>query len=315
MFFLNRQTLKKTLCYSVSIVVFWNIVIAFRAYNFSHFKTAKNAAVQQAGIFDYALQRVTGSATYKVPVTTTPDVPFQNVTLTTASGLKLSGWYLPTANAKGSVAMFHGFAGNRTQNIDEAKALQQKGYNILMIDFRAHGNSEGTTTTAGLREAEDVKLCYDYLQSKGEKNIILYGSSMGAATISSCLATYNDVQPSKVVLNMPFENYKLLTEAFYRNSKYPKSPTFTMLTFWSSVINGEWFFDMQPAQYVKSIKCPVLLQWGVYDEWVSLNSTNTIFNNLKTDKTFAMYKKSGHESFLYSEPTEWHKNIDAFLAK
>jgi hypothetical protein len=209
--------------------------------------------------------------------------------------------------------MFHGFAGNREQNMPEATELLKKGYNVLLIDFRAHGNSDGEVTTAGLREAEDVKLCYEYLQNKGEKNIILYGSSMGAATISSCLATYRNVKPSKVVLNMPFENYKMLTESFFRRSKYPKTPTFTMLTFWSSVINTEWLFDNKPSEFVKSIECPVLLQWGVYDEWVSLNSTSAIFDNIQSDKKLVMYKKSGHESFLLSEPTEWHKNMDAFL--
>jgi hypothetical protein len=63
--------------------------------------------------------------------------------------------------------------------------------------------SGGTTTTIGIREAEDVKLAYDYVFQKGEKNIFLYGSSMGAVAVARSIAKYN-LQLSGVFLDMPF---------------------------------------------------------------------------------------------------------------
>ena len=71
------------------------------------------------------------------------------------------------------------------------------------MDFRAHGNSGGNTCTIGYRETEDVKLAYNFIEDKGEKNIVLWGISMGAATVARAIDE-DHLQPSKVILEMPF---------------------------------------------------------------------------------------------------------------
>jgi alpha-beta hydrolase superfamily lysophospholipase len=81
------------------------------------------------------------------------------------------------------------------------------GYNVLLLDFRAHGASGGNTCTIGYYEAEDVKLAYNFLKDKGEKNIALWGISMGAAAIAHAVDEYH-LQPSKVILEMPLAQLK-----------------------------------------------------------------------------------------------------------
>jgi esterase/lipase len=183
----------------------------------------------------------------------------------------------------------------------------------MAIDFRAHGNSEGSNTTIGWNEGEDVKLAYDFIKNKGEKNIILYGASMGAASISSCLNTYEAVKPNKVILDMPYESYSLLVERFFKDSKYPTQPTFTLFTFWNSVFEQKWMFNMKPSKFVKSIKCPVMLQWGQNDQLVSEESTQKIFNNITAPKKLVVYQNSGHESYITKEAEIWKKNMVSFL--
>jgi pimeloyl-ACP methyl ester carboxylesterase len=310
----SRQTLRKAMLYAASIFIFWNILVAIRAYRFTHFANVPTTNIANAGMWDYTIQRLGGSIYYKTPVKNLPNVTFENVELQTANNLKLVGWYMPVANNKGTIIVLHGFGGNRESILAESYGLQQMGYNILTMDFRAHGNSEGSKCTLGLQEAEDVKLAYEFIKAKGEKNIILYGASMGAASIANCLQQYNTVQPNKVVLDMPFENYELLVEKYFRTSKYPAQPTFTLFTFWTSVFNKKWFFDMKPSNYVKSIKCPVLLQWGANDELVPESSTNKIFENITAPKQLVIYKDCGHESFCKKENALWQQNVATFLA-
>ncbi len=91
----------------------------------------------------------------------------------------------------------------------EAYEFRYQGYNVLMVDFRAHGNSGGNTTTIGVREAEEVKLAYDYVSQMGEKKIILWGSSMGAVAIAKAVADY-DIKPAGVILEMPFASLQVI---------------------------------------------------------------------------------------------------------
>ena len=77
------------------------------------------------------------------------------------------------------------------------------GYNVFLIDFRAHGNSEGNTCTIGFDEAEDVRIVYDHIKAGGEKNIVLWGVSLGAATITRAVSKYG-CKPEKIILELPF---------------------------------------------------------------------------------------------------------------
>ena len=73
--------------------------------------------------------------------------------------------------------MFHGHGSSKSKLLDEAAFMKKSGYNVFLIDLRAHGGSDGNTCTIGYREAEDVKLAYDFVRSQGEKNIVLWGIS------------------------------------------------------------------------------------------------------------------------------------------
>jgi alpha-beta hydrolase superfamily lysophospholipase len=310
----TRQTLKSILWYACSIFIFWNAIIAIRAYRFTHYNNVhQNTTIQNADLLGYIAQRLGGSKYYKLPIKQTPAIAYETIQLTTTNNLKLEGWHLKQLTAKGTCIVFHGLAGNREQMMSEINGLYNLGYNVLAIDFRAHGNSQGTSTTVGLNEAEDVKLAYDFIKNKGEKNIVLYGASMGAASISACLQQYPTITPNKVVLDMPFESYSLLMERFFRDSKYPKQPTFTLFTFWNSVYNQKWLFNMKPSEYVKAIKCPVLLQWGKNDQLVPEESTQKIYDNITSAKKLIVYQNSEHESFAKKEPETWKANVTSFL--
>ena len=301
--------------YALSIFIFWNVLVAIRAYKFTHFKEA-NTQLQpaQAGLLGYLSNRISGTTYYKIPVTTTPTVPYTNVILTTSNQLTLSGWHIPVQHSKGTVIIYHGFNGNKAFMLNISTAFNELGYTTLVMDIRAHGQSQGSSCTLGMDEAEDVLLAHDYIKTTGEKNIILFGGSMGAATISHALAKYPQVQPSKVILEMPFASYTKVLKGIFRDSKYPKEPTFTLFTFWAGVFQQKWLYQNKPVEYVKSIQCPTLIQAGAMDELVPLTDVQDIYNNITAAKELVVYKDCGHEKFIDKHPNEWKKKVATFLA-
>jgi uncharacterized protein len=214
--------------------------------------------------------------------------------------------------SRGTVALFHGHGSKKSALLPEAAVFRKLGYNTLLLDFRAHGGSEGNTCTIGFYEAEDVKLAYEHLVALGEKNIVLYGASLGAATITKAIDQYG-LKPSRVILDMPFAS---LTDAVTGRLKImhvPAEPLGTMLTFWGGVTHGFWAFDHNPWQYVQSIRCPVLLQRGKNDLRVTQAETEKIFRNIGSPKKMVIYDSSSHESFYKKEPAKWRNEVTTFL--
>ena len=193
-------------------------------------------------------------------------------------------------------------------------AFYQLGYAVCMVDFRAHGNSSGNVCTIGYNEAADVKATVDFVKAKGEKNIVLWGVSLGAATILKAMADYKDIQPSKIIIEMSFGSLNDAVKGRLRMMQLPQQSLSTLLTFWGGLEQGFWAFNYKPYVYAKQVHTPVLLQWGHIDKRVSETETNAIFQNLaSTQKKLVIYEKSGHESLLKNEPEKWLETVTGFL--
>ena len=103
--------------------------------------------------------------------------------LVTDDGVGLAGWYLPSRAAIGedgpTVILSHGWTGNKSGQLDEALMFVQRA-NVVMFDFRNHGQSETADTTQGIHEQRDLAAVVDWVvRQKGADTIVLWGQSMG----------------------------------------------------------------------------------------------------------------------------------------
>ncbi|GEO11476.1 alpha/beta hydrolase [Segetibacter aerophilus] len=299
------------------IFVLLNIVAAFHAYKFTHFYDKGHTAVKKPELmdgWDKTKAILFGIDYFKLPIAATPTHPYQTTYIKTTDSIILEGWYVPKDSAKGTVILFHGHGGNKGGVLTEAENFYNYGYNVCLVDFRAHGNSKGNICTIGFDESHDVKAVYDFIKAKGEKNIILWGISLGAATITKAMSDYKDIQPAKIILEMPFASLTDAVKGRLRIMHLPSQPLATMLTFWGGVEQRFWAFNHEPAEYAKSIKVPVLLQWGQNDFRVSETETKEIFDNLPSQKKhLTIYAESGHQSLAKNEPGKWNETVKAFL--
>lgn len=291
-----------------------NFISATNAYKFTHFYDPGEVVIKPESkktTWDHVSDIIFGKDYIKKKNISVPD-SFSKVIITTKDKIKLEGWYSKAKNSVGSVALFHGYAENKTDILEEGKAFLNMGYNVLLLDFRGQGNSGGNTCTIGYKEAEDVKLAYNFLKSKGEKNIVLWGISMGAATVAHSIDEYH-LQPSKVILEMPFATMENAVEGQLKTMHLPGEPLGTLLTFWGGIEHGFWAFNVNPDKYVKSIHCPVLMQVGLNDVRVTPTERKEVFENLREPKQLIIYKNSGHESLCKKEHLKWLASVSAFL--
>lgn len=300
----------------LALFILFNIIAAFHAYKFTHYYNIGEVEIkrpeEQTG-WDKTKSILFGINFVKSKNLVTPDSAFEVVKLNTGDDLQLEGWYLKKDLAKGTVIMIHGHGSSKSKILHEAYYMQSLGYNILLMDLRAHGGSDGNTCTIGMDEAEDIKLAYDFINSKGEKNIVLWGISLGAATITHSISEYK-IQPKKIILEMPFGSLLQAVKGRMKIMGLPPQPTSSLLTFWGGVEHGFWAFNLNPCDYAKNISCPVLLEWGAKDPRVTKEEIDCIYQNLySSKKKLAIYETAKHESLCDKEPEKWRAEIKSFL--
>ncbi len=154
---------------------------------------------------------------------------YEDVTLTTADGLSLKGWYLPSHN-QAAIILLHGYGGNRLEMLDRAALLSKHGYGVLLYDERASGESSGDKRTFGWLDVNDVPLALTYLQARSEidpQRIGILGFSIGGQIALRAAAQSDQIKA--VVAEEP---------GFARISDVPDIPTledkFYVVGYWVS---------------------------------------------------------------------------------
>jgi|CXWL01.1.fsa_nt_gi alpha-beta hydrolase superfamily lysophospholipase len=299
--------------------VLFNISAALYAYKFTHVyddPALRNPAPNR-NIFVKTWRLFSGPRQPKSIITAVPVFPYDTITLKTQNGIFIDTWYAkPDSLPKGTVIIFHGITANKGMLIAEASEFHYQGYNVMLVDFRAHGNSGGKATTIGVIETEEIKLAYDYAVQKGEKNIFLFGSSMGAVVVAKAIADYN-LKPSGVFLEMPFGSLQSHLRARARAQGFQgftEKPFAFLVSFWIGIEKGFNGFKHQTARYAAKVNCPVLMQWGALDNYVLKSETDQVYNALASiNKKLVVYDSSGHGSLLQNDPVKWRIETEQFL--
>ncbi len=309
-----KRTFWKRILWLLGIIFFlMNLVAFFHAYNFTHFTgkdISKTNAERLSGF--QKIQTVIFGIDNPRPVNNVrPSRPFTTVML--KSNKEIECWYIKTSNPKGTVILYHGYGGQKASMLDKAEAFLQMGYNTLLVDFMGSGGSEGNQTTIGFKESQQVKTSFTYIKGLGEKNIFLFGTSLGAVAIMKSLSDYK-LLPTGIIIECPFGSMYTTTCARFDAMKIPKFPMAGLLVFWGGVQNGFWAFNHKPVVYAREITSPTLLLYGEQDPKVSRQEIFEIFTNLEGKKVLKTYPLAGHENYLLKYRTEWVKDVKQFMA-
>lgn len=161
--------------------------------------------------------------------------------------VQLQGWFLPAAtdHPKLTLIFSHGYRGNRLESklpaLSLAKGLVNHGYHVMMYDFRNCGESEGTVTSVGLLEKQDLLGAIDWARTHHKEPLGLIGFSMGAST--SLITAAEAPEVLGVVSDGAFSQLnEYLSDNLSVWSKLPKFP-FTKLI----LINFKLIIGIDPS--------------------------------------------------------------------
>ena len=289
-----------------------NAITYLHAYRFTHFSdAAQPRTTEHISAFEKLKTLFTGIKNPRPENKFKPSHPYLPVKI--QSNKLLGCWLINANHAKGTVLLFHGYGSEKSSMLDKADEFVKMNVNVMLVDFMGAGESEGNQTTIGFKEAEEVKDCFNYIQEKGETNIHLFGTSMGAVAIMKAISDYK-IQPKSIMIECPFGSMYKTVCARFKLVNVPTFPMAGMLMFWGGIQNGFWAFSHNPVDYAKDISCPTLLLFGEKDNRVSREEIDTIFSNLKGPKQLVTYPSAGHENYLNKYKEQWISDVKKFLS-
>jgi hypothetical protein len=224
----------------------------------------------------------------------------------------LEGWLITHPQPRGIVLLFHGYAASKQQVLLPAQVWYEMGYTTFLVDFRGSGGSSGSTTTLGLREAEDVAHAVAFVRQQWPgQPVLLYSTSMGSSAVLRAVAV-EGVHADAIIAENPFDRLSSAVSARFRLMGLPTFPTAELLVFWGGVQHGYNAFTHNPVDYARSIHSPTLLLRGAEDTRVSAAEVEAIYQALQGPKEQISVPAVGHTLLLTQTP-DVQRQVEQFL--
>jgi hypothetical protein len=232
------------------------------------------------------------------PVTDTPaqyGLPFEEVTLTAADGVKLHAWHLTHPRARQTLLFCHGNAGNISHRMEKLLIYNQLAVSVLIFDYRGYGRSEGRPNEHGTYR--DGLAAYDWLRGQKKAppaSIVLYGESLGCA-VATEIAVQREV--GGMILESPFTSVPDMARALYG---------------WLPLhLICQYRYDSLVK--IARLKAPLLIMHSPADEIVPFAQAQRLFAAAPQPKTLVRLSGTHNDGFAVSEAV-YRQALREFLA-
>lgn len=209
----------------------------------------------------------------------------------------------------------HGYTSQKESFRGIASFYAAQGYNVLLPDMRAHGESEGTYIGMGWLDRKDVLKWIDLIISfDSDAEIILHGISMGGATV---MMTAGEALPSNVKGIVEDCGYTSVWDIFADELQYLfHLPTFPVLNASSIVADVRAGYNFTEASAVKQVAkatVPMLFIHGSEDNFVHTEMIYELFEVCPTAKDMLVIDGAGHGEAYLMDSELYFDTVFSFL--
>ncbi len=245
-------------------------------------------------------------------------IPCEEVYTTSFDGLKLHGKFYEGQKDKPVLIFFHGYRANATRDGSGIYSIgTEKGINILVATQRSHKESEGKTITFGIRESYDCLSWIEYVKERfGEdKKVILWGISMGAATVMTAAGRDLPENVLGIGADCGYSSAKDILKSVIKGMKLPVEPSYWLVKLGARIYGGFDVEETSPLEAMKKVKVPVLFIHGIDDDFVPCDMTHQNYEACISDKSLVLVEKAGHGMSYYVDMKRVEEGVYAFLDK
>jgi len=214
-----------------------------------------------------------------------------------SDGVRLNAWFFPRQESSKVLLIFHGNAENIGTGLGRTKVLSTLGLNILAVDYRGYGKSEGSPDEAGVYR--DADAAYRYLTvERGfrAKDIIIHGVSLGGAVA--------------IDLASRVECGGLIAESTFTSAR-----DMARRAFWIPLFAYVPKSQFKSISKIARVSSPVLVIHGRRDELIPFSMGEALYAAALGPKTLAPLDSAGHNDVLLVNRDAYLAHLRGFLEK
>jgi len=221
----------------------------------------------------------------------------EDVWLLTQDGIRVNAFYHSNSSSKQALLWFHGNAENIGYNLEHLRMLATIGVNILAVDYRGYGKSEGSPDEAGVYH--DADAAYDYLLKQRHiraEDVIIYGHSLGGA-VAVDLASRRPC--GGLVVQSSFTSARAMARRMFRLPliEYAAKSRFDSL------------------EKIREVHAPILIVHGTRDETVPFEMGEQLFRAAPQPKRFYPIAGAGHNDLMEVGGQAYLACLQSFVAE
>lgn len=244
----------------------------------------------------------------------------QDCYIRSGDGLLLHGYYLPTENAERFVLLSHGYKGSGFGDFAYiAEFLHENGCNLLFMDQRCCGLSEGEFITFGAKEQYDVQRWAYYIAVRNKEHlpVYLYGESMGAAAVLMASGHNLPQEVRGFIADCGFRSMKGQLQDIAANWFHLKWIGLLLfrVDLFCGFLAGFRMKDADTTNAMRKNKRPVLFFHGAKDTFVDPQNSKYHYSLCRAPKELVVIPKARHLCSVYAQPELYKEKLLAFFAK
>ena len=245
------------------------------------------------------------------------EVPKEEVSILSNDDLKLYGELYSNPDSHKYVIIVHGYNCTLEDMYCYEPVFYEKGYNVLFIDMRAHGKSEGDYIGMGWLERFDLQRWSNFISERDhDSKILLYGQSMGAACV---MMTSGEVLPHNVKAIVEDSGYTsvggmyktIMKEAFH-------IPAFPFLNTANAEVKrraGYSFFDADAGKQIQKSKLPMMFIHAEGDSYVPFENVHTLYDLANGPKEIYTVPEAEHVCAAFYDKDTYFERLFNFADK
>lgn len=225
-------------------------------------------------------------------------LPHEDMEIKSFDGLTLRAKYFEYKAGAPIELLFHGYKGNAERDlsggVERCFRLER---NVILIEQRASGCSEGRVISFGINERRDCHAWVDHVIKRfGEDvKLIIGGVSMGAATVMMAAGEPLPKNVIGVLADCGYTSAEEIIKKVVKDMKLPVRVFYPFIKLGARIFGRFDLEETSPMEAVKKCKLPIVFVHGDTDEFVPYDMSVRLYEACTSDKkTLITVKGAGH---------------------
>ena len=245
------------------------------------------------------------------------EVPSERMEVQSVDGLKLVGRFYAAENADKTVICIHGYCGTGLHDMSAiAPFFLKNGFNVLLVDNRAHGESEGNVIGYGVLDSLDITVWINALgTARPVKSTFLYGISMGAATAMMTAQYVRRNEITGIIADCGYTSiYEQFRFMFRTLTPVPPALIVPAIRRRAKKFAGYDIKKTDTREILSKTDIPVMFIHGDADKFVPPSMTEQNCRACAAVHTLFEVRGAKHAQSYFCEKSEYERRVLAFVA-